>query len=68
MCSDLELLREYANSGSEPAFDKLVEKYLQLVYSTALRQVRDRHLAQDVAQAVFIVLARKAHTLRERIS
>ena len=64
MRSDSELLREYAESRSEPAFDLLVERYLRLVYSTALRHVRDSHLAQDVSQAVFIVLARKAHTLR----
>jgi DNA-directed RNA polymerase specialized sigma24 family protein len=66
MRSDIELLREYAEKRSEPAFDMLVEKYLRLVYSTALRHVRDSHLAQDVSQAVFIVLARKAHTLRRR--
>ena len=65
MRSDFELLREYAENRSEPAFDLLVEKYLRLVYSTALRHVRDSHLAQDVSQAVFIVLARKAHTLRK---
>jgi RNA polymerase sigma factor (sigma-70 family) len=65
MRSDLELLAEYAESRSEPAFDLLVEKYLRLVYSTALRRVQDSHLAEDVSQAVFIVLARKAHTLRK---
>jgi DNA-directed RNA polymerase specialized sigma subunit len=36
MRSDFELLREYAENRSEPAFDLLVEKYLRLVYSTAL--------------------------------
>jgi len=65
MRSDFDLLREYVDSASESAFNMLVEKYLQLVYSTALRQVRDPHLAQDVSQAVFIILARKARTLRK---
>lgn len=58
------LLTEYANGGSERAFRELVSSYINFVFSTALRIVGgDRPLAEDVTQAVFTDLARKAASL-----
>jgi RNA polymerase sigma factor (sigma-70 family) len=58
--SDAQLLRDYARSGSEAAFRELVARYANLVYSAARRQIEDTETAQDIAQSVFIDLARKA--------
>jgi RNA polymerase sigma factor (sigma-70 family) len=64
MTDSQQLLVNYVRDGSEEAFRELVTRYLALVYSTAIRLVNgDTHLAEDVAQTVFVDLARKARTL-----
>ena len=60
---DLELLARYTGEKAEDAFAEIVRRHLDLVYSTALRQVRSPQLAEEVAQATFLSLASDANRL-----
>src|SRR5437870_10507979 len=62
------LLAEYARNGSEAAFSELVTRYINLVYSAAVRLLEgDTHLAKDVSQVVFNDLARMAPGLSRNL-
>ena len=60
---DTDLLREFAVNGSDEAFRAIVERHINIVYSAARQTTRDCGLAEEVAQTVFIILARKAGKL-----
>jgi RNA polymerase sigma factor (sigma-70 family) len=62
--ADSDLLRQYAEQDSEPAFAALVTRHLNLVYSVAVRKTGNPHAAEEITQAVFIILAKKARSLR----
>jgi RNA polymerase sigma factor (sigma-70 family) len=64
---DHQLLRQYAVDGSAQAFRAIVDRYINLVHAAAVRQVGDRHLAEDVTQVVFMLLAQRAARLREGV-
>jgi RNA polymerase sigma factor (sigma-70 family) len=60
---DIELLGRFVERHSDADFAVLVRRQIDLVYSAALRQTRNPHAAEEVTQAVFVVLARKAGSL-----
>src|SRR4051794_16031520 len=66
--TDQQLVRDYVEAAGHPsadaAFAELVRRHADWMHSAALRRVRDPALAHDVTQATFIVLAKKARSLR----
>jgi len=66
MSSDPELLRRYLRESSQEAFAELVRRHINFVYAAALRQAGSPSRAEDVTQAVFTDLAKKAAQLATR--
>src|SRR6185436_20582797 len=62
---DKELLAEYLRTNSEQAFATLVGRHVNKVYSVAMRHVGNSHQAEEITQAVFVILLRKAKTLHK---
>ena len=65
--SDHQRLQRFAQTGDERAFAALVAIHVDGVYAAALRQVRSPELAEEVTQAVFIILARRAASLGREV-
>src|SRR5581483_4863549 len=65
--SDIELLRKYSQQGADDSFAELVRRHIHLVYSIALRHVGITAHAEEITQAVFVVLAQKSGQLREGV-
>jgi RNA polymerase sigma factor (sigma-70 family) len=61
--TDGELLQRYL-AGDRRALEELVRRHVDFVYAAARRQTGDPHQADDVTQAVFMLLARKAASVR----
>ena len=67
--TDAQLLRDYASTASQTAFAELVKRHVHLVHAAALRQASgDPHRADDITQAVFLVLARRAKSIGDEVS
>src|SRR5689334_814407 len=65
---DWQCLSQFVQEGSQAAFREVVARHVDLVYTTCRRVVRDAHLAEDATQAVFVILAKKARTIRRNTS
>jgi RNA polymerase sigma factor (sigma-70 family) len=64
---DSALLGEYLERDSEEAFATLVTQHIDKVYSVALRQTGNSDQAEEITQAVFVILARKSRSLGKRV-
>src|SRR5258706_1199092 len=64
---DHQLLAEFGATEAEAVFAELVRRHVSLVYSTALRNVGNAHAAEEISQAVFIILAQKADKLSSSV-
>src|SRR3954469_13036638 len=67
---DWQCLSQFVHEGSQSAFREVVARHVDLVYATCRRVLpaRDAHLAEDATQAVFVILAKKARTIRRNMS
>jgi RNA polymerase sigma factor (sigma-70 family) len=65
---DAELIRSFVETRSTDAFSCIMRRHGPMILGLAHRIIRDRQLAEDVFQATFLILARKARSIRRRES
>src|SRR5262245_29257659 len=61
------LLSEFARTRSEAAFAEIVRRHINLVFAVALRKTGNSHDAEEITQAVFMLLACKAGSLGPKV-
>jgi RNA polymerase sigma factor (sigma-70 family) len=66
--SDRELLGRFVDTNDESAFTVLLERHAPLVLAVCRRALANQHDAEDACQATFLVLARKAASIRKTTS
>src|ERR1041385_8236436 len=66
LASDRDCLAACRRRAGAESLQPILERYLPLVYSSALRRTGDAAMASEVTRAVFLVLARRARKLRKK--
>jgi RNA polymerase sigma factor (sigma-70 family) len=61
--TDQELIARYVRDGSQDALGELVRRHIDMVHSAATQHAGDAALADDITQAVFLLLMRRAKSL-----